>query len=183
MLRFNLNVCDSHKFLKRNLNLNFYQKLKRIPLQIDPRQKSAHWYVEKAYTTWRPVYPVLVLSKKVLENITSYSNWVLEINKYSSKLRHGSLMIQSKSDGGGLSLSTLAVKIWDFARYIHVWFLLIRWFSVMHMLSRDSTRPENNKKSLNKNGITFCCELYPSLVQLFPGPTALWSYLGSFLSD
>ena len=29
----------------------------------------------------------------------------------------------------------------------------------MQMLSRDSTRPENNKKSLNKNGNTFCCEL------------------------
>ena len=29
----------------------------------------------------------------------------------------------------------------------------------MKMLSRDSTRPENNKKSLNKNGNTFCCEL------------------------
>ena len=27
------------------------------------------------------------------------------------------------------------------------------------MLSRDSTRPENNKKSLNKNGNTFCREL------------------------
>ena len=32
-------------------------------------------------------------------------------------------------------------------------------FSIMQMLSRDSTRPENNKKSLNKNGNTFCCEL------------------------
>ena len=29
----------------------------------------------------------------------------------------------------------------------------------MQMLSRDSTRSENNKKSLNKNGNTFCCEL------------------------
>ena len=29
----------------------------------------------------------------------------------------------------------------------------------MQMLSRDSTRPESNKKSLNKNGNTFCCEL------------------------
>ena len=29
----------------------------------------------------------------------------------------------------------------------------------MQMLSRDSTRPENNKKSLNENGNTFCCEL------------------------
>ena len=29
----------------------------------------------------------------------------------------------------------------------------------MQMLSRDSTRPENNKQSLNKNGNTFCCEL------------------------
>ena len=29
----------------------------------------------------------------------------------------------------------------------------------MQMLSRDSTWPENNKKSLNKNGNTFCCEL------------------------
>ena len=29
----------------------------------------------------------------------------------------------------------------------------------MQMFSRDSTRPENNKKSLNKNGNTFCCEL------------------------
>ena len=29
----------------------------------------------------------------------------------------------------------------------------------MQLLSRDSTRPENNKKSLNKNGNTFCCEL------------------------
>ena len=29
----------------------------------------------------------------------------------------------------------------------------------MQMMSRDSTRPENNKKSLNKNGNTFCCEL------------------------
>ena len=29
----------------------------------------------------------------------------------------------------------------------------------MQMLSRDSTRPENNKKSLNKNGNTFYCEL------------------------
>ena len=28
----------------------------------------------------------------------------------------------------------------------------------MQMLSRDSTRPENNKKSLNKNGNTFYCE-------------------------
>ena len=31
VLRFNLNVCGSHKFLKRNLNFNFYQKLKRTP--------------------------------------------------------------------------------------------------------------------------------------------------------
>ena len=51
LLRFNLNVCDSHKFLKHNLNFNFYQKLKRTPLQIDPRQKSAHWYVETASIT------------------------------------------------------------------------------------------------------------------------------------
>ena len=29
----------------------------------------------------------------------------------------------------------------------------------MQMLSRDSTWPENNKKSLNKNSNTFCCEL------------------------
>ena len=29
----------------------------------------------------------------------------------------------------------------------------------MQMLSRDSTRPENHKKSLNKNDNTFCCEL------------------------
>ena len=29
----------------------------------------------------------------------------------------------------------------------------------MQMLSRNSTRPENNKKFLNKNGNTFCCEL------------------------
>ena len=29
----------------------------------------------------------------------------------------------------------------------------------MQMLSRDSTRPESNKKSLNKSGNTFCCEL------------------------
>ena len=29
----------------------------------------------------------------------------------------------------------------------------------MQMLSRDSTRPENNKKPLNKNGHTFGCEL------------------------
>ena len=29
----------------------------------------------------------------------------------------------------------------------------------MQMLSRDSTRPENNKKPLHKNGNTFCCEL------------------------
>ena len=28
----------------------------------------------------------------------------------------------------------------------------------MQMLSRDSTRPENNKKSSNKNGNTFCFE-------------------------
>ena len=32
-------------------------------------------------------------------------------------------------------------------------------FSIMQMLSRDSTRPENNKKFLNKNCNTFCCEL------------------------
>ena len=53
LLRFNLNVCDSHKFLKRNLNFNFYLKLKRTPLQIGSRQKSAHWYVETAYITRR----------------------------------------------------------------------------------------------------------------------------------
>ena len=29
----------------------------------------------------------------------------------------------------------------------------------MQMLSRDSTRPEDNKKSLSKYGNTFCCEL------------------------
>ena len=29
----------------------------------------------------------------------------------------------------------------------------------MQMLSRDSTRPENNKKFLNKNCNTFCYEL------------------------
>ena len=29
----------------------------------------------------------------------------------------------------------------------------------MQMLSRDSTRPENNEKSLNKNGNTCFCEL------------------------
>ena len=29
----------------------------------------------------------------------------------------------------------------------------------MQILSRDSTRPEDNKKSLNKNGNTFCYEL------------------------
>ena len=29
----------------------------------------------------------------------------------------------------------------------------------MQMLSRDFTRLENNKESLNKNGNTFCCEL------------------------
>ena len=40
LLRFNLNFCDSHKILKRNLIFNFYQKLKRTPLQIDPKQKE-----------------------------------------------------------------------------------------------------------------------------------------------
>ena len=30
----------------------------------------------------------------------------------------------------------------------------------MQILSRDSTQPENNKKSLNKNGNPFCCELF-----------------------
>ena len=30
---------------------------------------------------------------------------------------------------------------------------------MMQILSRDSTEPENNKKSLNKNGNPFCCEL------------------------
>ena len=79
MLRFNLNVCDSHKFLKRNLNFNFYQKLKRTPLQIDPRQKSAHWYVETAYISRRQKtclsssYLVIESSRK---QYTSYSNWV-----------------------------------------------------------------------------------------------------------
>ena len=32
-------------------------------------------------------------------------------------------------------------------------------FSIMQLLSRDSTWSEKNKKSLNKNGNTFCCEL------------------------
>ena len=32
-------------------------------------------------------------------------------------------------------------------------------FSIMRMLPRDSTRPENNKESLNENENTFCCEL------------------------
>ena len=79
MLRFNLNVCDSHKFLKRNLSFNFYQKLKRTPLQIDPRQKSAHWYVETAYISRRQK-TCLSSSHLVIESsrkqYTSYSNWV-----------------------------------------------------------------------------------------------------------
>ena len=29
----------------------------------------------------------------------------------------------------------------------------------MQVFSRDSTWPEHNKKSLNKNGSPFCCEL------------------------
>ena len=29
----------------------------------------------------------------------------------------------------------------------------------MQILSRDSTQPENNKKSINKNDNPFCCEL------------------------
>ena len=83
VLRFNLNVCDSHKFLKRNLNFNLYQKLKRTPLQIDPRQKSAHWYVETAYISRRQKtclsssYLVIESSRKHY----AYCNWVLEINK------------------------------------------------------------------------------------------------------
>ena len=87
MLRFNLNVCDSHKFLKRNLNFNFYQKLKRTPLQIGSRQKSAHWYVETAYITRRQKtclsssYLVIESSRK---QYTSYSNWVL--NSHSKVL-------------------------------------------------------------------------------------------------
>ena len=32
-------------------------------------------------------------------------------------------------------------------------------FSIMQLLSRDSTWSEKKKKSLNKNGNTFCCEL------------------------
>ena len=31
---------------------------------------------------------------------------------------------------------------------------------MMQILSRDSTEPENNKKSLNKNGNPFCWELF-----------------------
>ena len=79
MLRFNLNVCDSHKFLKRNLNFNFYQKLKRTPLQIDPRQKERKLDVETAYKTRRQKtclsssYLVIESSRK---QYTSYSNWV-----------------------------------------------------------------------------------------------------------
>ena len=87
MLRFNLNVCDSHKFLKRNLNFNFYQKVKRTPLQIDPRQKSAHWYVETAYISRRQK-TCLSSSYLVIESprkqYTSYSNWVL--NSHSKVL-------------------------------------------------------------------------------------------------
>ena len=48
-LRFNLSVCDNHKFLKRNLNFNFYHKLKKTPLQIDPRQKSAKTCLSSSY--------------------------------------------------------------------------------------------------------------------------------------
>ena len=42
LLRFNLNVCDSHKFLKRNLNFNFYQKLKRELSYRSIHNKRAH---------------------------------------------------------------------------------------------------------------------------------------------
>ena len=40
-----------------------------------------------------------------------------------------------------------------------MWFLAIWYVPIMLMLSRDCTRPENNKMSLDKNGNTFCCEL------------------------
>ena len=85
VLRFNLNVCGSHKFLKLNLNFNFYQKLNktpRTPLQIDPRQKSARWYVETVYKTRRQKtclsssYLVIESSRKHY----AYCNCVLEIN-------------------------------------------------------------------------------------------------------
>ena len=89
MFRFNLNVCDSHKILKRNLNFNFYQKLKRTPLQIGSRQKSAHWYVETAYITRRQKtclsssYLVMESSRKTLRHILIRSlnhNKVLSVN-------------------------------------------------------------------------------------------------------
>ena len=42
---------------------------------------------------------------------------------------------------------------------IHTLVISFNWcFLIMQILSRDSTCPENNKKSLNKNGKTFCCE-------------------------
>ena len=77
---------------------------------------------------------------------------------YSGKLRYGPPMIQSKSDGAW-SISEHLLERWDFTRYIHVWVLSIGCFSIMQMLSPDSTWSEKNKKSLNKNGNTFSCEL------------------------
>ena len=66
-------------------------------------------------------------------------------------------MIQSKSDGGWSISEHLRSKKMRLCQ-IHTCVVSVN-FSIMQMLSHDSTRPENNKKSLNKNGNTFCCEL------------------------
>ena len=50
LLRFNLNACDSHKFLKRNLNFNFYQKLKRTPFTDRSTTK------ERTLVCWNCLY-------------------------------------------------------------------------------------------------------------------------------
>ena len=64
MLRFNFNVCDNYKFLKRNLNLISTRNLRELRYRSIHDKKSANWMLKLLIKPEdkKPVYPVLILS-------------------------------------------------------------------------------------------------------------------------
>ena len=78
----------------------------------------------------------------------------------SGKLRHGPPKIQSKSVGEWSISEHLSIRKMRLPNsYMCGFCPFVFCLSIMQMLSRDYTRPENSKKFLNKNCSTFCCEL------------------------
>ena len=135
------------------------------------------WLISTIHYSWdiKPLVRSTLLLRRVLDTPASllgcrkltyakmkwgwFSKFDWRAKCYSGKLRHGPPNDSVKKWWG-------VVYLWGRKQYkdetlpdtYMCGFCQLGWCSIMQMLSRDSTRSENNKKSLNKNGNTFCCE-------------------------